>query len=86
MKPKKLTVILSIILTAATLALAGTRGDLDADSDIDLWDYTYFWDCMMDPEAAPALPCDLHFDTDDDGVISLLDFANLQRSMTAPTD
>ena len=60
------------------------RGDFDADSDIDLWDYAYFWDCMMEPETAPALSCGLHFDTDDDGVISLLDFAAFQRAMTAP--
>jgi len=33
MKPKKLTVILSIILTAATLTLASTRGDLEADDN-----------------------------------------------------
>ena len=66
-----------------TLAMPG---DFDADSEIDLWDYAYFWDCMMEPEAAPALPCGLHFDTDDDGVISLLDFAGFQRSMTAPAE
>ena len=35
MKPKKLTVILSIILTAASLTFASTHGDLDTDGDVD---------------------------------------------------
>lgn len=35
MKPKKLTVILSIILTVASLTFASTHGDLDADGDVD---------------------------------------------------
>ena len=39
MKPKKLTIILSIILTAATLTLASTRGDLDTEGDVDTDDF-----------------------------------------------
>ena len=67
-KPKKLTVILSIILTAATLTLASTRGDLGTDGDVDTDDnkpglskYYIPYDNPVEPNApGNTLPLDLN--------------------------
>lgn len=63
MKPKKLTVILSIILTVTTLTLASTRSDLNADNKTNkpgLSKYYIPYDNPVEPNAPGyTLPLDL---------------------------
>jgi uncharacterized repeat protein (TIGR01451 family) len=58
------------------------RGDYDADYDVDVVDYGYFWDCQFDPQAELEFPCAMHFDFDGNGKIDLRDFSVFQRSLT----
>lgn len=51
------------------------------DSEMDIFDYSDFADCMNGPSAEPDPNCDC-FDLDDDGDVDAADFATFQTSFT----
>jgi WD40 repeat protein len=63
--------------------------DSDGDGDVDLQDYTAFWNCQAGPDGVPdpappqnLLDCITTFDSDQDADVDLQDFASLQRAFT----
>ncbi len=68
-------------LAVATLFM---QGDFDADFDVDLNDYAFFWDCMTGAYPEFEFPCMLQFDFDMDGVIDLKDYGAFQNAVMIP--
>ena len=66
-----------------TVLSATQPGDLDADGDVDLDDYSIFVDCMNGPAVAYPLGCDAA-DLELDGDVDLADFAVFQRAFNRP--
>lgn len=64
-------------------ATAGTLGDLDADHDIDLVDFSNFQSCMSHPSDM-ALACILKFDFDDNGSVALDDYIEFVAVFEGP--
>ena len=63
------------------------NGDYDADGDVDLNDYLFFFECADGPDQPPGPPvsdcaavCLRAFDLDADGDVDLHDFASFQQS------
>ena len=60
-----------------TWQLTVTGGDMDADGDVDLWDFAVFDSCLSGPGSAAGPGCECA-DADGDGDIDLADFAVFQ--------
>ncbi len=59
------------------------QGDFDADSDVDLVDFSYFQTCFSGAPDEFALPCELKFDFDGNGAIDLDDFGGFYAAVMA---
>lgn len=70
-------------LRGATVIVAGCGvvTDVDLDCDVDLVDFASYDACLSGPGEAPSPGC-LVRDVDTDGVVTLRDFARVQRSFT----
>ncbi len=55
-----------------------TPGDCDEDSDVDMFDFACFVDCMTGPGGGLLPDCE-GLDFDEDGDVDLLDFAEFQK-------
>jgi len=60
------------------------RGDLDADRDVDLGDFSYFQMCFGGPNRPPSQTGCTNADLDADGDVDLTDFAVFQSCFNGP--
>ena len=65
-----------------TIDEAQLPGDSDGDGDVDLADYSTFFDCMEGPAIPFDTGCDV-FDFDQQGDVDLRDFATFQQAFMA---
>ena len=56
--------------------------DRFAARDVDVVDYSYFFECAAGVGSIPEFPCLLHFNVDNNGLIELRDFAAFQNAAT----
>ena len=57
------------------------HGDSDADNDTDLLDFAAFQNCFDDMAASPQCPV---FDFNEDRIVNLFDFVEMQPLITGP--
>ncbi len=67
----------------ATIGFANP-GDADGDNDVDLFDLAKFQTCFNGDDPSPADGCE-YLDSDDNGTVSLDDFADWHLTQTGPT-
>lgn len=70
--------------TGAVFRIVPSIGDLDADLDIDRFDFASFLDCFTGPGGGPIDPGCERADGDGDNDVDFADFATIQRNFTGP--
>ena len=67
-----------------TLASSLAQSDFDADSDVDLTDFSLFQLCFNGPNRVPGVFCLSDADFDSDGDVDLMDFGTFQGCFNGP--
>jgi hypothetical protein len=67
-----------------TILAEAPLGDCDTDLDVDLEDYSTFYQCLDGPQSGPVTPTCQCADLDEDDDVDLTDFVLFQRAFTGP--